>query len=99
MDISKFKIPTLDGPNWGLWFIHIQSTFRILDIWDGMWGEVIAAMATTPQMFDLLPKPTPVPANATAAEVAVYISTKAIWSKKNAGTGLACPCFRGFPYL
>ena len=77
MDISKFKIPTLDGPIWGLWFIHIQSSLRILDIWDAMQGEVLN---TTPQTYDLLAKPTPVAANATAAEVAAYTSTKAIWS-------------------
>ena len=76
MDISKFKIPTLDGPNWGLGFIHIQSTSRILDIWDAMWVEVITAIGKTPQPFDLLAKPPPVAANATAAEVAAYTSAK-----------------------
>ena len=80
MDISKSKIPTLDGPNWGLGFIHIQSTSRILDILDAMWGEVITAIGMTPQSFDLLAKPTP---------VAAYTSAKAVWSKKNMqGLGL-----------
>ena len=89
MDISKFKIPTLDGLNWGLWFIHIQLTSRILDIWDAMRGEVIAAIGTMPQSFNLLAKPTPVAANATATKVAAYTSEKAIWSKKNVqGLGL-----------
>ena len=41
MDISKFHIPTLDGPNWGLWLDKIQSTARILDIWDVMRGEIL----------------------------------------------------------
>ena len=86
MDISQFKIPTLDGPNWGLWFIHIQSTSMILDIWDVMRGEVLRTM---PQTYNLLAKPTPVTANATAAEVTADTSTKAIWSKKNVqGLGL-----------
>ena len=89
MAISKFKIPILDGPNWGLWFIHIQSSSRILDIWDAMWGEVIAATTTMPQTYDLLAKPTQVAANATAAEVAAYTSAKTIWSKKDMqGLGL-----------
>ena len=80
MDISKFKIPTLDGPNLGLWFIHIQLSSRILDIWDAMWGEVLN---TTPQTYDLLAKPTPVAANASATKIAAYTTVKAIWSKKN----------------
>ena len=41
MDISKFRIPTLDGPNWGRWLDHIQSTTRILDIWDAMRLEIL----------------------------------------------------------
>ena len=86
MDISKFKIPTLNGLNWGLWFIHLQSSSRILDIWDVMQREVLN---TTPPTRDLLAKPTPVAANATATEVAAYNTAKAIWSKKNAqGLGL-----------
>ena len=86
MDISKFKIPTLDGPNLGLWFIHIQLSSRILDIWDAMWGEVLN---TTPQTYDLLAKPTPVAANASATKIAAYTTAKAIWSKKNVqGLGL-----------
>ena len=86
MDISKFKIPTLDGLNWGLWFIHIKSTLGILDIWDAMWGEVLGTM---PQTCDLLAKPTPVTVNATATKVTAYTSAKAVWSKKNVqGLGL-----------
>ena len=81
MDISKFRIPTLDGLNWGLWFTHIHSTTRILDIWDAMRGEVLN---TTPLTRDLLAKPTPVASNATATKIATYTAAKAIWSKKNA---------------
>ena len=86
MDISKFRIPTLNGLNWGLWFTHIQSTTRILDIWDAMQGEVLNTMLPT---RDLLAKPTPVAPNATATEIAAYTAAKAVWSKKNVqGLGL-----------
>ena len=86
MDISKFKIPTLNGSNWGQWFNHIQSTTRIFDIWDATRGEILI---TNPIMGDLLAKLSPPAANATAADVAVYTTTKAIWSKKNTqGLGL-----------
>ena len=81
MDISKFKIPTLDGPNWGLWSNHIQSTTRILDIWDVIGGEILT---TNPITRDLLEKLSQPATNATAAEIAVYTTAKAIWSKKNA---------------
>ena len=64
----------------GLWFIHIQSSSRILDICDAMQGEVLN---TTPQTYDLLAKPTPVAANATAAKITAYTAANAIWSKKN----------------
>ena len=62
MDISKFCIPTLDGPNFGLWLDHIQSTTRILDIWDIMRGDLITS--TTPPTRDLLTKLSPLAPNA-----------------------------------
>ena len=87
MDISKFCIPTLDGPNFGLWLDHIQSTTRILDIWDVMRGDLIPG--TTPPTRDLLTKPSPPPATATQAATDAYAAAKATWSKKNAqGLGL-----------
>ena len=87
MDISKFRIPTLDGPNWGQWLDQIQSTARILDIWDAMRGEIL--MPAPNLIRDLLAKLSQPGANATAAELATYATTKAIWSKKNAqGLGL-----------
>ena len=86
MDISKFCIPTLDGPNWGLWLDKIQSTARILNTWDVIRGEILTM---NPITRDLLAKPSQPGANATAAELATYTTTKAIWSKKNAqGLGL-----------
>ena len=90
MDISKFRIPTLNGLNWGVWLDHIQSTTRILDIWDTMRGEIITTNPpTTPPTWDLLQKPLLLGQQATAAEQAAYITAKAIWSKKNAqGLGL-----------
>ena len=87
MDISKFRIPTLNGPNFGLWLDHIQSTTRILDIWDGMRGDIIAG--SNPPARDLLTKPSPPAQNAAADVVATYTSNKATWSKKSAqGLGI-----------
>ena len=60
MDISKFRIPTLNGPNFGLWLDHIQSTTRILDIWDAMRGDIIAG--SNPPARDLLVRPSLLPA-------------------------------------
>ena len=90
MDISKFRFPTLDGPSWGLWLNHIQSTTRILNIWDVMRGDIIAMnLPTIPPMRDLLQKPSPVGRQATVAKIAAYTTAKAIRSKKNAqGLGL-----------
>ena len=86
-DISKFHIPTLDSPNWGQWLDQIQSTTRILDIWDAMRGEIL--MPAPNLTRDLLAKPSPPGGNATAAEVVAYTASKAVWSKKNAqGLGL-----------
>ena len=86
MDISKFRIPTLNGPNFGLWLNHIQFTTRILDIWDVMRGDLLP---TTPPMRDLLQKPLPPTAQANAADMAANVTMKATWSKKNAqGLGL-----------
>ena len=87
MDISKFCIPTLDGPNWGQWLDRIQSTTRILDIWDAIRGEILTPAPNLTR--DLLVKPSPPGGNATATELATYTQAKAIWSKKNAqGLGL-----------
>ena len=86
MDISKFHIPTLDGPNWGQWFDAIQSTTRILDIWDAMRGELLG---TNPLMRDLSKKLSQPSQAATATELATYTAAKAVWNKKNAqGLGL-----------
>ena len=87
MDISKFCIPTLDGPNWGQWLDQIQSTVRILDIWDAMRGEILTPAPNLTR--DLLAKPSQLATNATATDIAMYTTAKAIWSKKNAqGLGL-----------
>ena len=83
MDISKFRIPTLKGPNWGLWLDHIQLSMRILDIWDAMRGDIIATNPPTiPPTQDLLQKPSPLGQQATAAKIATYTTTKAVWSEK-----------------
>ena len=82
MDISKFRIPTLDGPNFGLWLDHIQSTTRIRNIWDVMRGDIIAG--SNPPARDLLTKPSPPAPNAAQDMQNTYIASKATWSKKNA---------------
>ena len=49
----------------------------------------IMSMTTSPPTRDLLQKPTPPPATATAAEVAIYTAAKTIWDQKNSqGLGL-----------
>ena len=88
MDISKFKIPMLTGPNWGQWYDGMQSTTRILHIWDAMRGNLITT--TTPHTRDLLVKPSPpAGANVTPAQLTAYEAAKDVWEKKNAqGLGL-----------
>ena len=87
MDISKFHIPTLIGPNWGPWYERIQSTARIINIWDAMWGNILTTSPTT--TWDLLPKPTPLTGTPTAAELAAYNTAKTLWDQKNSqGLGL-----------
>ena len=87
MDISKYHIPTLIGPNWGPWYEQIQLTARIINIWDAMRGNILTPAPNLTQ--DLLAKPTPPAATATAAEVTVYNTTKILWDQKNSqGLGL-----------
>ena len=87
MDISKFHIPTLIGPNWRSWYERIQLTTRIINIWDAMRGNILT---TTPMTtWDLLPKPTPLTSTPTAAELAAYNTAKTLWNQKNSqGLGL-----------
>ena len=87
MDISKFHIPTLDGPNWGQWNEHIQSTARIINIWDVMRGDDLTPAPNLTR--DLLVKPSPPAGTPTAAELATYTTAKATWGQKNSqGLGL-----------
>ena len=78
----------LTGPNWGQWYDGMQSTTRILHIWDAMRGNLITT--TTPHTRDLLVKPSPpTAATATAAQQTAYEASKDLWEKKNAqGLGL-----------
>ena len=86
MDISKYHIPQLIGPNWGPWYERIQSTARIINIWDAMRGNVIS---TNPTVRDLLTKPTPLAGTYTATELATYTAAKTLWDQKNSqGLGL-----------
>ena len=87
MDISKFHIPTLIGPNWGPWYERIQSTARIINIWDAMRGNILTTTPTTTR--DLWPKPTPPTGTPTTAELATYNTAKTLWDQKNSqGLGL-----------
>ena len=82
MDISKFHIPTLDSPNWGQWLDCIQSTTRILDIRDVMRGDILTPTLNLNR--DLLVKLSPPAGTPMATELAMYTTSKAAWSRKNA---------------
>ena len=87
MDISKFHIPTLDGPNWGQWYRRFQSSARIINIWDAIRGDILTPAPNL--MWDLLAKPSPPTSTPTAAELVTYKATKTLWSQKNSqGLGL-----------
>ena len=81
MDIRKMNIPTLDGPDWGQFSIHLQAAAHILDCWDTIWGDVLG---TNPQTYDLLVKPTHPGAQASKMDIAAYNTAKTVWNKKNA---------------
>ena len=87
MDISKYHIPQLIAPNCGPWYERIQSTARIINIWDAMRGNIISTTPTT--TWDLLVKPTPLTGTYTATELATYNAAKTLWDQKNSqGLGL-----------
>ena len=75
------NIPTLDGPNWGQFAIHLQVAAHILDCWDTIQGEVLG---TNPQTYDLLVRPVHPGAQASTVDIAAYNTAKTIWNKKNA---------------
>ena len=80
MDIKKVNIPTLDGPNWGQFSIHLQAAARILDCLDVIKRE---AWGTTPQTYNSLVKPTHLGAQASQADLAAYNTAKTVWNKRN----------------
>ena len=87
MDISKFKIPMLDGPNWGHWYEQFQSSARIIMIWEVIRGDILTPAPNLTR--DLLVKPSPLTGMPMAAELATYNATKSHWSQKNSqGLGL-----------
>ena len=81
MDVKKFNIPTLDGPNWGNYVTHLQAAFQIFDCYDVVKGEILTP-APNPT-YDLLVKPTIPLQGASAANLATYQTAKAVWNKKN----------------
>ena len=87
MDISKYHIPALIGPNWGPWYERIQSTAWIINIWDAMRENILTPAPNL--TWDLLAKPTPPAATASATELATYNTAKILWDQKNSqGLGL-----------
>ena len=76
------NIPTLDGPNWGQFSIHLQAVAHILDVWDVIRGEILTPAPNL--TYDLLTKPTTPGAQATTVDLATYNAVKAVWNKKNA---------------
>ena len=77
----------LDGPNWGQWYKRFQSSTWIINIWDAIRGDVLTPVPNLTQ--DLLVKPSPLTGTSTAAELAIFNTTKTLWSQKNSqGLGL-----------
>ena len=81
MDLKKLNIPTLEGPNWGEYAPKLQAAFRIFNCWDVVKGEILTPPPNP--TYDLLPKPTTLPANASTSDRAIYEPAKAVWNKKN----------------
>ena len=81
MDLKKLNIPTLEGPNWGEYAHKIQAVFCIFDCWDVVKGDILTPPPNP--TYDLLAKPTAPPANASAADHAMYQTAFAVWTKKN----------------
>ena len=81
MDLKKINIPTLKGPNWGEYAPKLQAAFQIFNCWDVVKGEILTPPPNP--TFDLLVKPTVLPANVSAADHATYQTAKAVWNKKN----------------
>ena len=81
MDIKRFNIPTLDGPNWGQYVVQLQAAAHILDCCDVLREEILTPPPNA--TYDLLTKPTPPGAQASAADLVTYTKAKAVWNKKN----------------
>ena len=82
MDLKKatLNVPTLDGPNWGIYTTHLQAAARILECWDVTKGEISSAIGAATTIYDRLEYPT-----ATVfADAKDLVVAKATWNKKNA---------------
>ena len=73
------NIPTLDGPNWGLYSTHLQAGARILDCWDVTKREVLSLPGISPTTYDRLDYLVAT-VFADPKDLAV---AKAAWNKKN----------------
>ena len=59
MDLKKatMNVPTLDGPNWGLYLTHLQAAARILDCWDVTKGEILSGPGVSSITYNRLEFP------------------------------------------
>ena len=82
MDLEKvtLNVPTLDGPNWGIYATYLQAAARILDCWDVTKGEVSSLPGGSPITYDRLEFPT----STTYSDPKDLAIAKAAWNKKNA---------------
>ena len=78
MDLSKLNINTLDGSNWAMWSVQVQSTARILNCWDVHKGRS-GGPFTTPPTYSLLTRPMA----QTQTNAALLAEELASWNKKN----------------
>ena len=79
MDLKKvtLNVPTLDGPNWGIYVTHLQAAARILDCWDVIKGEILSLVGTTTITYDRLKYPT----NAIYKDAKDLAAAIATWNK------------------
>ena len=85
MDLKKatMNVPTLDGPNWGLYATHLQAAARILDCWDIIKGEISSAMGAILITYDRLEYLT-TGTGGLFPNTRDFAVAKVAWNKKNA---------------
>ena len=76
---ATLNVPTLDGPNWGIYATLLQAAARILDCWDVIKGEILSAAGIIPIIFDRLEFPT----TTLFPNAKDFAIAKITWNKKN----------------